>query len=172
MSIDSFPLRPDSTIAPTDEEISVDPILQYFQFEHLPDHLQLVSAHFCTLATGLVRNISRCAERSAALRKLMEAKDCAVRASLPVRTTAAPADLLTYNGVWNGERYQFVFHNPGEGTETVGLPHGGRLELYRRMAPLRFQASLQDSAGLRMCGDFESDTQAALDSLQRALDAE
>lgn len=63
--------------APTAEEIGIDPILKYF----LPNDLQPVSAYFCTLATGLVRNIARSPERTVALRKLLESKDAADRAS-------------------------------------------------------------------------------------------
>lgn len=62
-----------------------EPIMQFFEYAHLPPNLQKVSAPFCELAkaiiaegTGLPRN----AERSVALRKLLEAKDAAVRASI------------------------------------------------------------------------------------------
>lgn len=57
-------------------------ILQYFEFAHLPDHLAVVSQPFCQLAQDLVHTLPRCAERSVALRKLLEAKDAAVRAAL------------------------------------------------------------------------------------------
>lgn len=59
-----------------------EPMLQFFQFAHLPAHLQEVSKPFCTLAEQIVDNLPRNPERSAALRKLLEAKDCAVRAHL------------------------------------------------------------------------------------------
>lgn len=62
-----------------------DPIMQYFNYDHLPPALKKVSAPFCELAhsivaegTGLPRN----PERTVCLRKLLEAKDAAVRASL------------------------------------------------------------------------------------------
>lgn len=61
-------------------QLKDDPILRYFRFSHLPDKLQAVSKPFCFLAMDLVRNLPRNAERSTALRKLLEAKDCAVRA--------------------------------------------------------------------------------------------
>jgi hypothetical protein len=64
----------------TDAEIAADPLLQAFHFAHLPERLQAVSEPFCTLARKLVDDVPRSAERSAALRKLVEAKDCAVRA--------------------------------------------------------------------------------------------
>lgn len=57
-------------------------IMQYFEFKHLPDALAVVSQPFCDLAHECVRILPRCAERSVALRKLLEAKDAAVRAAL------------------------------------------------------------------------------------------
>jgi hypothetical protein len=57
-----------------------EPIMQFFSFAHLPPHLQAVSRPFCDLARTIVETLPRNAERSVALRKLMEAKDAAVRA--------------------------------------------------------------------------------------------
>jgi hypothetical protein len=57
-------------------------ILQYFAYEHLPEHLQPVSAKFSMLAREIASGLPECAERSVALRKLLEAKDAAVRAAL------------------------------------------------------------------------------------------
>lgn len=61
---------------------SADPMLQWFEYEHLPPHLQAVSAPFCTLAHRIVRDLPRNPERTVALRKLLEAKDAGVRALL------------------------------------------------------------------------------------------
>jgi len=58
------------------------PIIKFFRFEHLPPHLAEVSRPFCELAEWMESNLLSCAERSAGLRKLLEAKDCAVRAKL------------------------------------------------------------------------------------------
>jgi hypothetical protein len=55
---------------------------QFFRFEHLPLHLQAVSKPFGELAVHLIRTLPSNAERTVALRKLLEAKDCAVRALL------------------------------------------------------------------------------------------
>lgn len=55
-------------------------LLQFFAYTHLPPHLQDVSRQFCTLAYDLVGQLPRNPERTTALRKLLEAKDCAVRA--------------------------------------------------------------------------------------------
>lgn len=60
--------------------IELDPIVQFFEFEHLPDHLQRASKPFAELAMVIVQMVPRNPERTVALRKLLEAKDCAVRA--------------------------------------------------------------------------------------------
>lgn len=59
-----------------------NPILQYFEYAHLPAHLQSVSAPFGELTKDLNAQLPDCAEKSAMFRKLLEAKDCAVRAAL------------------------------------------------------------------------------------------
>lgn len=57
-------------------------LLQFFEYEHLPDKLKSVSRPFCKLAEEIVKDLPRNPERTVALRKLLEAKDCAVRAAL------------------------------------------------------------------------------------------
>lgn len=57
-------------------------ILQYFAFGHLPPHLAAISEPFCVLAHRIVELLPRNPERSVALRKILEAKDAAVRAKL------------------------------------------------------------------------------------------
>jgi hypothetical protein len=66
----------------TTTEIQTDPILAFFNYEHLAHKLQGVSQQFAQLARYVVDNVPRNAERTVALRKLLEAKDAAVRASL------------------------------------------------------------------------------------------
>jgi hypothetical protein len=61
---------------------SPEPILQFFEFAHLPEELRAVSAPFGVLAKQVVENLPRNPERTVALRKLLEAKDAAVRAVL------------------------------------------------------------------------------------------
>ncbi|MEU6674748.1 hypothetical protein [Streptomyces sp. NPDC046925] len=56
-------------------------LLRYFDYAHLPPHLQAVSRPFHDLAHDLAGRLSG-AEVSAGLRKLLEAKDCMVRAAL------------------------------------------------------------------------------------------
>ena len=61
---------------------TTEPMLQFFEWSHLPAHLQDVSRPFWVLAGDLVDSVPRNPERTVALRKLLEAKDCAVRAWL------------------------------------------------------------------------------------------
>lgn len=56
-------------------------LLRFFAYAHLPEKLQTISKPFAELANGLLELPSN-AERTMALRKLLEAKDCAVRAAL------------------------------------------------------------------------------------------
>ena len=77
-------------------ENQTEPLLQFFAYAHLPAHLQMVSKPFCELAHAIVNGdngpesgtttlggpLPRNPERTVALRKLLEAKDCAVRAVL------------------------------------------------------------------------------------------
>ncbi|WP_026601644.1 hypothetical protein [Methylomonas sp. 11b] len=57
-------------------------ILKYFAFEHLPDHLQVVSKPIGELALAMDQSLPDGPEKSAGLRKLLEAKDCFVRAKV------------------------------------------------------------------------------------------
>lgn len=62
---------------------SGEPIARYFRFDHLPPHLQPFSRPFAELVVTILATCPRNAERTVALRKLLEAKDAAVRAALP-----------------------------------------------------------------------------------------
>ena len=57
-------------------------IMQFFAYDHLPENLQEVSRQFADLAQMMVAKIPRNPERTVMLRKLLEAKDAAVRAYL------------------------------------------------------------------------------------------
>lgn len=59
-----------------------EPMLQFFAYDHLPEHLKAVSAPFGEMAHHIATTLPRNPERTVALRKLLEAKDCAVRAVL------------------------------------------------------------------------------------------
>lgn len=62
-------------------------IMQFFAYAHLPVGLQAVSKPFAELAYRVVDTIPRNPERTVALRKLLEAKDAAVRALVAEVTT-------------------------------------------------------------------------------------
>lgn len=59
-----------------------DRMMRNFRYAHLPPRLQEVSKVFADTARWMVDNITSSAERTAGLRKLLEGKDCAVRARL------------------------------------------------------------------------------------------
>lgn len=65
-----------------EQPVVVDQILQFFSWSHLPGPMQEVSRPFCELAFDIASKLPRNAERTVALRKLLEAKDAAVRASI------------------------------------------------------------------------------------------
>lgn len=60
-------------------------LLRFFTFEHLPEDLREVSRDCSTLAQMIDGKLPESAEKTAGLRKLLEAKDCFVRATLVAR---------------------------------------------------------------------------------------
>ncbi|MFB8763827.1 hypothetical protein [Nocardiopsis alba] len=69
--------RPEHVPSPTND------MLRFFAFEHLPPHLRDVSRRFSELAHWVHHALPPSAETTTALRKILEAKDAAVRAALP-----------------------------------------------------------------------------------------
>jgi mono/diheme cytochrome c family protein len=61
-----------------------NPIMKYFSYTHLPPKLQEISKPIGDLAEFMDNNLPNGPEKSAGLRKLLEAKDCLVRAALPI----------------------------------------------------------------------------------------
>ena len=59
-----------------------DYMLQFFEYGHLPPNLSAVSRPFREMAVTIIDSLPNNPERSVALRKLLEAKDAAVRAKL------------------------------------------------------------------------------------------
>lgn len=57
-------------------------VLKFFQYDHLPEKLQVVSKPFGVLAKEVAERAPDNQETTVALRKLLEAKDAAVRATL------------------------------------------------------------------------------------------
>jgi hypothetical protein len=54
-------------------------LVRYFDYRHLPPHLQVVSQPCHDLAQAMVATLPDGPELTAGLRKLLEAKDCFVR---------------------------------------------------------------------------------------------
>lgn len=61
---------------------AVEELRAHFAYDHLPPHLAEVSKKFADLVDELLETLPDSAELSAGLRKLLEAKDCAVRAAV------------------------------------------------------------------------------------------
>lgn len=60
----------------------MSPIQKYFAFDHLPESLKRISQPVGELALEMEAALPDGPEKSAGLRKLLEAKDCFVRAAL------------------------------------------------------------------------------------------
>ncbi len=60
--------------------VTEDRMMKWFAYEHLPEHLREISQAFCFLAREMCHKIEPGPERTVMLRKLLEAKDAAVRA--------------------------------------------------------------------------------------------
>ena len=58
------------------------PIMRYFEYSHLSGPLRDYSQAVCDLAVHIDGTLPDGAEKSAGLRKLLEAKDCFVRSAL------------------------------------------------------------------------------------------
>lgn len=61
---------------------STQRLARYFEYDHLPPHLQIISKPFHSLAEFVIKEIPDSPELTAGLRKLLESKDCFVRAAL------------------------------------------------------------------------------------------
>jgi len=58
---------------------------KYFSFDHLPEKLRKVAEPMFQLAKQMEETLPDGAEKSAGMRKLLEAKDCFVRAKLEAK---------------------------------------------------------------------------------------
>ena len=63
-------------------EEELNEIVQFFGYTHLPQHLRVISEPCCQLATSMRAELPTNHELIAGMRKLLEAKDCFVRARL------------------------------------------------------------------------------------------
>jgi hypothetical protein len=62
-------------------------LMKWFEFAHLPERLQVISQPLAKLAAHLDASLPEGPEKTAGLRKLLEAKDCFVRADIEGRET-------------------------------------------------------------------------------------
>ena len=58
-------------------------IARFFAFDHLPEPMRTISAYSYHLAEAMFRDLPDGPELTTGLRKLLEGKDCFVRAALP-----------------------------------------------------------------------------------------
>lgn len=72
-----------ATDSPRQFHPATQQVLKYFNYEHLPDHLKEISRPLCRLAYEMAFQLPESPEVTVGLRKLLEAKDCFVRAKLP-----------------------------------------------------------------------------------------
>lgn len=70
--VDDFPGRHPGTLG----------LLRFFEYAHLPARLQGISEPCATLSSAMVTALPDGPELTVGLRKLLEAKDCFVRAGL------------------------------------------------------------------------------------------
>lgn len=64
-------------------------IMRWFEYGHLPQHLQDISGPFWEFAHTMIRDLPDGPELTAGLRKLLEAKDCFVRAAVDAQPAPA-----------------------------------------------------------------------------------
>ena len=69
-------------VRPKDQVLGV---LRFFGYDHLPPAAQAISRPFAEMAERIVETIPYDPEREVALRKLLEAKDCTIRAFMVTR---------------------------------------------------------------------------------------
>lgn len=69
---------PENNKQPSTPEIRT--VMQFFEFSHLPVNLQYISSPFYDLAQSIHETLPNNEQKIMALHKLLEAKDCAVRA--------------------------------------------------------------------------------------------
>jgi len=93
------------------------PILKYFDYDHLPASLQAISKPFYDLAHKFDAQLQDGPEKSAGLRKLLEAKDCFVRAALPLLLFV----LLLFSGPARAQTAKVIILTDSESAEAKAI---------------------------------------------------
>lgn len=89
---------------------------QHWAYAHLPAHLQQYSRPICELALWIEKELPQSAELNAGLRKLMEAKDCFMRAAIELHGTSSRDRMAP--------RAQHVMNGPIDPITGRALPAG------------------------------------------------
>jgi hypothetical protein len=97
--------------------------MQFFAYGHLPKTLQAISAPFFELALQIL-SLPRNAERSVALRMLLEAKDAAVRASLVQDSGSRGHEAMSDQPIVIGSRVQFTWDGQNGRGEVISNDDG------------------------------------------------
>lgn len=70
----------------TERHPATEQVLRWFDFDHLPPDLSVISERTALLAHDMTNELPDGPELTTGLRKLLEAKDCFVRAAVAART--------------------------------------------------------------------------------------
>ena len=82
------------TIDVSDRHPTIQDFAQWFDYDHLPEHLKPFSQQCYDLAANMISDLPDSPQLSLGLQKLLEAKDCFVRASVQhAQAIATAADL-------------------------------------------------------------------------------
>lgn len=148
---DAIPVQSERQLHP-----AIAQLLRYFDHMHLPPHLQVVSAPFRELAHYVAETLQLDGpELTTGLRKMLEGKDCVVRAALDVEAqvlmTRAAAGVPVHPVV------DPVVHDKGTRTLTVGIacPEG--------MGPAQLADAVRDEVLFRL--EHRSATEQSGESL-------
>ena len=66
----------------------METLIRYFAYEHLTGPMREISRQFADMAINIDTTLPKGTEKTVALRKLLEAKDAAVRAALDIELTS------------------------------------------------------------------------------------
>jgi len=80
VDVREFTISDDDYYSETGTKVS--PIVKFFESDHLSSELTPIARDFERFAKAIDAQLPSTAEKSAGLRKLLEAKDCAIRAAL------------------------------------------------------------------------------------------
>jgi hypothetical protein len=80
--LESYGAKDDAKPGLADRQPSTTAILRFYSWDHLPPRQRMISAAVEVLALDMISKLPDGPELTTGLRKLLEAKDCFVRAAL------------------------------------------------------------------------------------------